>query len=97
MCRWSEVITHVPCGGSVQSPAGRLAITATLEEIDGAGGPNGDNILGFAGPTRIWGSCPTVSYMGEMTFDIFDIGEVEANGNFEGLILHEMGHVIGVG
>ena len=65
-------------------------------EIDGAGGDEG-NILGFAGPTAIWGGCQTVSYTGEMTFDIFDIDSVEEVGILEGLILHEMGHVIGVG
>ncbi|CAN0470178.1 unnamed protein product, partial [Scytosiphon promiscuus] len=94
--RWSEVITHVPCGGSTQSPAGLLTISATLEDIDGAGDGQG-NIFGFAGPTGIWSGCQTVSYMGEMTFDLFDIDAVENDGVLEGLILHEMGHVIGVG
>lgn len=69
---------------------------STLEEIDGAGGDEG-NILGFAGPSYVWTDCPTISFIGNMTFDIFDIGIVEAQGNLEGLILHEMGHTIGVG
>ncbi|MEP5375853.1 MAG: hypothetical protein ABJQ14_08695 [Hyphomicrobiales bacterium] len=71
-------------------------ISSTLEEIDGAGNDEG-NVLGFAGPTAIWGDCRTVSFTGAMTFDIFDIDVVEEEGNLEGLILHEMGHVIGVG
>ncbi|MEP0661194.1 MAG: hypothetical protein ABJC87_18300 [Roseobacter sp.] len=96
VCRWSEIVTHVPCGGSVLSPAGRFFISSTLEEIDGAGGDDG-NILGFAGPTAIWTECPTISLTGNMAFDVFDIGRVEAAGNLEALILHEMGHVIGVG
>ena len=96
VCRWSEVITHVPCGGSPTYPAGRLFINSTLDEIDGAGGDEG-NVLGFAGPTAILGSCPTVSLTGVMTFDIFDIDALEEGGGLEGVVLHEMGHVIGVG
>ncbi|CAM9530751.1 unnamed protein product, partial [Laminaria digitata] len=90
--RWSEIITHVPCGGSAQNPAGRLLISSTLEGIDGVGG-----VLGSAGPTNVWNSCPTVSFEGAMTFDIDDITDLENQGTFEGVILHEMGHVIGVG
>ncbi|CAM9611238.1 unnamed protein product, partial [Laminaria digitata] len=69
-----------------------LLISSTLETIDGAGG-----ILGSAGPRQVWGGCLTVSLIGEMTFDIADIASLEAAGTFEGVILHEMGHVIGVG
>ena len=90
--RWSEIITHVPCGGSTENPAGRLLISSTLEEIDGVGG-----VLGSAGPSDVWNSCPSVSFVGAMTFDVADINELENQGTFEGVILHEMGHVIGVG
>eukprot|EP00904_Undaria_pinnatifida_P013079 jgi/Undpi1/8901/HiC_scaffold_25.g11363.m1 len=90
--RWSQVITHVPCGGTNDYPAGRLLISATLKEIDGTGGT-----LGSAGPTSIWNSCNTISLLGAMTFDIDDIENMEDNGTFEGVIQHEMGHVIGVG
>ena len=83
------MITHIPCGGD---PAGRLLISATLEEIDGSGG-----ILGSAGPTSVWTSCPSISLSGDMTFDIDDIGWMEDDGIFEGVIMHEMGHVIGIG
>ena len=91
-CRWSEVVTHVPCGGNAEFPAGRLLITATLAEIDGVGGT-----LGFASPDLVWLDCPSISLTGSMTFDIQDIDALEENGLFEGVILHEMGHVIGVG
>ncbi|CAN0521053.1 unnamed protein product, partial [Laminaria digitata] len=90
--RWSEVITHVPCGGNDDNPAGRLLISSTLETIDGVGG-----VLGSAGPSQIWTSCRTISLIGTMRFDIDDIANMEADGTFEGVILHEMGHVIGVG
>lgn len=78
----------MPCN----SKDGRLSITATLEYVDGSGG-----ILGFAGPTGTHYSCPGISYRGVMTFDSADVDTMEARGSFEGVILHEMGHVIGVG
>ena len=39
----------------------------------------------------------TISATGEMTFDIADIDQLEADGTFASVILHEMGHVFGVG
>lgn len=32
-----------------------------------------------------------------MTFDIEDIDSMESAGTFEGVVLHEMGHAIGIG
>ena len=86
------MITHVPCGGNSNDPAGRLLISSILEEIDGVGG-----VLGSAGADNVWSSCKTISLTGQMRFDIADIADLEADGTFEGVILHEMGHVIGVG
>ena len=90
--RWAEVVTHVPCGGDDVFPPGRLLIEATFEAIDGFG-----EVVGFAGPTVVWDDCPTVSLEGAMTFDIADVDNLEDLGIFEGVILHEMGHVIGIG
>lgn len=81
----------MPCGGNDVFPAGRLLIDATLEPIDGPSG-----VLGSAGPTRVWTGC-NVSPTGAMRFDTADIAVLEEVGLFEGVILHEMGHVIGVG
>ena len=93
LARWAEVVTHVPCGGYYDIyPAGRVHITATLEYIDGVGGT-----LGSAGRTSYWSACPTISAEGAMRFDIDDIADMEESDIFEGVILHEMGHVIGVG
>lgn len=39
----------------------------------------------------------TISATGDMTFDIADLSRLEVAGTFEGVIVHEMGHVIGVG
>lgn len=82
----------MPCGGSADNPAGSLLISSTLETIDGVG-----NVLGSAGPSYVWTACPTISFIGAMRFDIDDIATMEEDGTFEGVILHEMGHVIGVG
>ena len=82
----------MPCGGTTELPAGRLLISSTLEEIDGVSGT-----LGEAGPDSVWRGCNTISAEGHMRFDIADITNLEADGTFEGVILHEMGHVIGVG
>ncbi|CAM9289939.1 unnamed protein product, partial [Scytosiphon promiscuus] len=92
--RWAEVLTHIPCTGTNGDggSAGELVITSTLESIDGPSGT-----LGFAGPRGIWNECQGISYSGEMTFDLDDIDDMESQGTFEGVILHEMGHVIGVG
>lgn len=94
MCRWSEVLTHIPCDGTNGNggAAGELKISATLEPIDGPSGT-----LGFAGPRGIWSDCRGISYSGEMTFDVDDMSQMEDQGTFEGVILHEMGHVIGTG
>lgn len=69
-------------------------IFVQLEEIDGPGGPDG-NILGQAGPCSIRDD--TSPYLGVMTFDTFDLVELEDSGSLETVILHEMGHVLGVG
>lgn len=88
------MISHIPCTGTAGNgnPAGELFITSTLQTIDGVEGT-----LGFAGPSGIYNSCMGISYSGDMTFDIDDISVMESQGIFEGVILHEMGHVLGVG
>eukprot|EP00904_Undaria_pinnatifida_P013083 jgi/Undpi1/8905/HiC_scaffold_25.g11367.m1 len=90
--RWAEVVTHVPCGGSTIFPAGRLLIRCTQDKIDGEG-----STLGTAGPRSVWRECPTITAEGEMIFDIDDMDGMEEDGTLEGVILHEMGHVIGIG
>ena len=39
----------------------------------------------------------TISAKGSMIFDIDDIDATASGAGFEDLVLHEMGHVIGVG
>ncbi len=85
------------CG--VAFDGGNVSVTGVhifvqLQEIDGPGGKNG-NILGQAGPCSLRedGS----PYLGVMTFDTFDLDLLEETGSLETVILHEMGHVLGVG
>jgi hypothetical protein len=67
-----------------------LVIFAQVVEIDGPGG-----ILGQAGPCYFRSNGSPLPFAGRMSFDIDDVGGLEANGIFDLVILHEMGHVIG--
>jgi Leishmanolysin/Bacterial Ig-like domain (group 1) len=67
-----------------------LLIFARVEAIDGAGG-----VLGSAGwCARRAGGLPII---GTMRFDSADLAQLEANGKLAAVILHEMGHVLGIG
>ena len=68
-----------------------IVIYAAIDAIDGPGA-----ILGSAGPCYIRGSS-ALPIVGFMHFDIADVPNMEANGTFQGVIQHEMGHVLGVG
>lgn len=68
-----------------------LVIEVRLQAIDGVGG-----VLGSAGPRclRSGGGRPI---NGVMTFDTADNANMISRGTFEAVILHEMGHVLGIG
>ncbi len=68
-----------------------ILISATATAIDGSGG-----ILGQAGPDR-FRSGSDLPYHGAMEFDSADLATMQANGTLLGVILHEMGNVLGVG
>lgn len=68
-----------------------LVIYVTVEEIDGP-----FNVLGSAGPCFLRNS-NELSVVGRMRFDVEDLDRVFEQGRLEDLILHEMGHVIGIG
>ena len=78
----------------------RVDITVDLSPIDGRGG-----ILGSAGPrTAKLNEAQTsvasgflYSQSGEMTFDNADTAGLVASGTFDEVVLHEMGHVLGIG
>ncbi len=97
--RWSKVII----GDLTQSRVTRdgdpfkgetiknLAIAAKIKSIDRAGG-----ILARAEPLSIR-SDTNLPVTGIMEFDSQDIGDMERSGTLERVIMHEMGHVIGIG
>ncbi|MGI6415525.1 MAG: SdrD B-like domain-containing protein [Thermoguttaceae bacterium] len=91
--RWSEIIIgDVPDMTTTQfGLVDDLLIEASTRAIDGVGG-----ILGQAGPTQLRpGSYLPV--LGTMEFDTADVGNLEASGQLDEVILHEMAHVLGFG
>lgn len=103
--RWQTIITGdltdipVQLPGSVctvNAPAldetiDDLVIQVALEPIDGPGA-----VLGSAGPCfiRATGLLPL---LGTMRFDVADLATMESNGTLNAVILHEIGHILGIG
>ena len=71
-----------------------LEIDVRIEPIDGPG-----RVLGSAGPTAVRGFNPDggLPYLGQMRFDSADVASEIAIGRFDEIVVHEMGHVLGVG
>ena len=97
--RWESVIVgdlppQASIGGSFSSGCSPpltiddLYICAQYATIDGPG-----RVLGSAGPTWIRSSGLTIA--GEMEFDSADVASLIDEGNFDSVILHEMGHILG--
>lgn len=97
---WNKVITSRPGAVRVEYADGAteritgLLIDAALEAIDGPG-----RALTSAGPTSIRTGGPhrNIPATGIMRFDTADMAALERNGTLEGVIRHEMGHVLGFG
>ena len=102
--RWENLITadttNINLTGNASAisacgiPAGfenidDIVIQVNLQPIDGVGG-----VLGSAGPRCTIGGLPI---SGVMTFDTADNANMIAQGTFEAVILHEIGHVLGIG
>ncbi len=68
-----------------------LLIDAQIVPIDGAGG-----ILGQAGPCLVRASNGLPLY-GIMQFDSADVTGLESSGQLANTIIHEMGHIVGIG
>jgi hypothetical protein len=105
--RWRSIITaDIPdglvvdaiplaqCGSSATVPANTLVddliIYIELRNIDGA-----NNILGSATPCLTRSTGTLLPAVGTMTFDTSDLPSLEALGQLDQVILHEMGHVLG--
>ncbi|GGJ25520.1 hypothetical protein GCM10008938_09560 [Deinococcus roseus] len=94
--RWSQVITegladfNGTAGDQILN-VDDLQITADAIDIDGPG-----KILGQAGPEFIRDE-NGLPITGLMRFDSADMASMEAKGTLKNVILHEMGHVLGIG
>ena len=69
-----------------------LMIEVAVGEIDGPGG-----ILGQAGPCGLRQSDGGLPFAGHMELDAADLERKERDGDLDDLVLHEMGHVLGIG
>jgi uncharacterized protein YjdB len=108
--RWEAIVTSdLPdvsfsgrdagnCGqgvGTLDRTVDDLLIFVRLDSIDGEG-----DVLGQAGPCFIRESSsgePVTSVVGGMRFDVADLDFLESSGLLQATILHEMGHVLGIG
>jgi hypothetical protein len=97
--RWESVISKPLPAVKVYGQITRgVIIEAQGENIDGGGG-----ILGMAGPIRLRPDLPQMGKArflpcyGMMSFDVADLSKMESNGTLVDVIVHEMGHVIGIG
>lgn len=90
--RWAEVIIgDLPTATIDGRVIDDVLIQAQGEVIDGPSG-----VLGSAGPRRV--RVPSnLPIVGEMNFDTADLADMEQDGSLIDVILHEMGHVLGVG
>jgi hypothetical protein len=90
--RWAQIITgDLPNATYNGIAVDDVLIDASAVAIDGRGG-----ILGQAGPDRLR-SGSFLPYHGTMQFDTADMAALETSGGLYYTILHEMGHVLGVG
>jgi hypothetical protein len=90
--RWEQIIVGDLPNATYQGVAvDDLLIDASSVAIDGVNG-----ILGQAGPDYIRGGS-ALPIHGTMQFDTADLAAMESNGTLYEVILHEMGHVLGVG
>ena len=104
--RWQNVVTSDLEDVQLQAAAGDcgsgtpavdqtiddVLILVSLVAIDGEGG-----VLGGAGPCYVRDPGDPLTVMGVMQFDTADLAMLEADGILGGVILHEMGHVLGIG
>jgi hypothetical protein len=90
------IIPARSCGGSFKTPTfsgfiDDVLIDVLLQPIDGPGGT-----LGTAGPCLIRSADFLTAY-GLMFFDTADLASLAQAGVFDEVVVHEMGHVLGIG
>jgi hypothetical protein len=90
--RWSQVITgDLPNATYRGQTVDDLLINASATAIDGVNG-----ILGQAGPDAFRAGSD-LPYHGIMQFDSADLASMERSGMLLSVVMHEMGHVLGIG
>jgi hypothetical protein len=91
--RWTQIITaDIPDINTSQwGLIDDLLIDASIVSIDGAGG-----ILGQAGPDWVRSGSLLPAH-GVMEFDSADVAGMFNGGTWTDVILHEMGHILGIG
>jgi hypothetical protein len=103
--RWQTVITRDLASISVNAPAGScwaeqpaineriddILIIVEFVEIDGAG-----KVLGEAGPCYVR-SDNSLPILGHLKLDAADLRQMESYGTIDDVVLHEIGHVLGIG
>jgi hypothetical protein len=90
--RWSQIITgDLPNVRIRRSVIDDVVISASGTSIDGPSG-----ILGQAGPIFLRPGTFLPAF-GIMEFDRADLARMEADDSLESVIIHEMGHVLGIG
>ncbi len=90
--RWSQAIVgDIPSATYNGVAVDDLLIDASAAPIDGPGG-----VLGQAGPDVVR-SGTFLPIHGTMQFDSADLAQLEASGQLFSTVLHEMGHVLGIG
>jgi hypothetical protein len=90
--RWEGIITAaLPLANYNGMTTTGVIINASARTIDGRGG-----ILGRAGPDR-YRSGSFLPYHGVMEFDSADLSALQSSGGLVYTVLHEMGHILGIG
>ena len=103
--RWRAIIPRSSHDATLDLPAGYclpgaaplsgtfsdLVIDVSIRAIDGRGG-----ILGQAGPCVVW-SGDQLTSVGDIEFDSADVTDMINNGTLGDVVLHEIGHLLGVG
>lgn len=103
--RWRRVLSQDLHNTRIVTPAGAcagwipamnetvndLVIYARLTPIDGPG-----KVLGQAGPCLV-NTSTWLTAVGVMEFDIDDLATLLANNTLDPVVLHEVGHVLGIG
>lgn len=105
VARWRAIITSELADATLTRPAAECfdnqpEINETVDDIliyvetDGIDGVGG--VLGAAGPCLIR-SASRLPSMGYMHLDAADVAHLADNGQLQDVVLHELGHVLGIG